>query len=170
MATLKKWCQRCKCAKLGSKIAWNVMVPNSRACETVLVNSSFGIRMLQQYGTPLGLPVVVKYIITKITPIQIAPPVGLQRLGCITLNLPQWTAATWFKCVFINIFTAERCVACRVALAVLRPPVMLSERSLVALAAASFGVVMGLILQKTPRIRIAKSILAGFFSQRIAGM
>ena len=70
----------------------------------------------------------------------------------------------------LNIFTAERCVACRVALAVLRPPVMLSERSLVALAAASFGVVMGLILRKRPRIRIPKSILAGFFSQRIASM
>ena len=42
---------------------------------------------------------------------------------------------------------------------------MLSERSLVAVAAASLGVVLTLMLRKTRRIRIAKSILAVFFSQ-----
>ena len=45
-------------------------------------------------------------------------------------------------------------------------PIMLSERSLVAVAAASLGVVLTLMLRKTKRIRIAKSILAVvFFSQ-----
>ena len=44
---------------------------------------------------------------------------------------------------------------------------MLSERSLVAVAAASLGVVLTLMLRKTRRIRIAKSILAVFFFRRV---